>query len=182
MTTYFALLRGINVSGQKLIRMADLRLMFEGLGVLKVRTYIQSGNVLFESPEDAKVLRGRIERQIEATFGFEVTVVLRTLAELEQILAACPFPMEEVEAGPVKTYIALLAETPEPAGIDRLLAASGGADEFRISGDQVYILCKEGMGKSKFTNNMLEQKLGVAATTRNWKTMKTLVGIGQASE
>lgn len=92
MTTYIALLRGINVGGNKIIKMLDLKALFQSLGFANVRTYIQSGNVVFESDEGSvSLLRGVIERQIHEVFGFEVSVIIRTLAEMENVIANDPF-------------------------------------------------------------------------------------------
>jgi uncharacterized protein (DUF1697 family) len=173
MSIYIALLRGINVSGQRLIKMGDLKRVFESLGLRRVQTYIQSGNVLFESDEAEAPLRQRIEQEIEAVFGFAVPVVLRTAGELAQILAGCPWAAGD-------RYVALLAEAPSQAGIDRLLAYKSEIDEFRIAGREVYLLLRQGAGRTKLTNNLLEQKLGVAATTRNWQTLQKLAAMGKA--
>lgn len=159
--------------------MADLKQMFESLGLSEVKTYIQSGNVLFESTEDAESLSARIERAIEATFSFDVPVVIRTAAELEQIIANCPF---EVEALPEKErpYIALLSSLPSAEGIEQLQAYPIQDDEYRIQGQELYILYRQGAHKSKLTNNLFEKKLGVTATTRNWQTMSKLTTMAKA--
>lgn len=179
MTVYIALLRGINVSGQKLIKMVELKRMFEEMGFGKVPTYIQSGNVLFESEKKADVLRPQIEQRIEAVFGFQVTVAIRTLEEMERIVQHCPFPEKDLLEGE-QLYISLLAETPDQKGIDRLLACSSEVDDYRIVGSEVHILLRQSIRKSMFNNNFLERKLGVPATTRNWQTTKKLVELGKA--
>lgn len=180
MTIYIAFLRGINVGGHKLIKMAELKQMFESLGLNKVQTYIQSGNVLFESTEEPESLRLRIEREIEAVFGFDVPVVLRTVAELEQILNKCPF---EVDSLPEKErpYIALLSQPPSTEGIEQLQAYPIQLDEYRIFNQEIYILYRQSAHKSKLTNNLLEKKLGVTATTRNWQTMSKLLTMAKTT-
>ena len=169
MAVCVALLRGINVSGQKLIKVADLKRMCEGLGLAKVQTYIQSGNVLFESGEAPEALCRRMEAEIRSAFGFDVPVVIRSLADLERILSGSPYPPD------ADIYVALLGEVPSQEGIDRLMAANLGGDECRVVGREVYLLYHQGAGKSKLTTNLLEQRLGVAATARNWRTMTALV-------
>ncbi|WP_159882004.1 DUF1697 domain-containing protein [Paenibacillus puerhi] len=184
MTVQLALLRGINVSGQKLIKMAELKQMFEALGFTRVQTYIQSGNVLFDPSgltESAEPLHKRIEKGIEATFGYQVPVVVRTVGDLERILTGCPFPADSLASGE-SLYVALLAQSPSEEGVQRLLACSSEIDEYRLAGDEVYILCRQGLGKSMFSNNFLEKKLKVAATTRNWQTMNKLAALGRAME
>lgn len=181
MTIYIALLRGINVGGHKLIKMTELQRMFEAMGFGRVQTYIQSGNVLFASLEEAEPLRRRIEREIGRVFGFAVAVVLRTAAELEQIIQDCPFFVDELPEGE-SVYVSLLAETPSQEGIDRLLAYNRESDEYRIAGREIYVLCRQGPRNSKFTNGFLEQRLRVSATTRNWQTITKLAAMGRAME
>jgi uncharacterized protein (DUF1697 family) len=181
MVIYIALLRGINVGGQKLIKMAELKRMFEEMGFGRVQTFIQSGNVLFESAESAEALRPQIEQQIAEVFGYQVTVVIRTAAELEQIIERCPFeadPSSKIE----KVYVALLAEMPTQEGIDKLLTCSSDTDDYRFTNQEVYILCRQSIRKSLFSNNFLEKKLGVPATTRNWQTTSKLAVMGKAME
>ncbi|HEY3367555.1 MAG TPA: DUF1697 domain-containing protein [Symbiobacteriaceae bacterium] len=179
MTIYIALLRGINVGGHKVIKMIELKRIFEAMGFGRVQTYIQSGNVLFESEAESEPLRRRIEHEITAGFGFSVTVVLRTAVELERITASCPFLADELPAGE-SLYVSLLAEAPCQEGIDRLLACNCEIDEFRIVGREIYLLYRQSVVKSKLTNNLLERALGVPATTRNWRTMNTLADMGKA--
>ncbi|MBC8080212.1 MAG: DUF1697 domain-containing protein [Gorillibacterium sp.] len=174
MTMYIALLRGINVSGQKMIRMVELKQMFEELDLLQVQTYIQSGNVLFESNEEETGLRLRIQQEIERVFGFSVPVVLRTVQELERIIATCPFPVNDLPEGE-SVYVAHLQEAPSQEGIDRLLSYNNEVDELRIHGLDVYILYRQNAGRSKLTTTLIEKRLGVSATTRNWNTVNKLV-------
>ncbi|HWI51103.1 MAG TPA: DUF1697 domain-containing protein [Symbiobacteriaceae bacterium] len=171
---YIALLRGINVGGHKLIKMADLKAMCEAMGLAQVQTYIQSGNVLFVSSEEAEPLRRRIEQQIQAVFGFDVPLALRTLAQWERIIAACPFPADD------GLCVAVLAEAPTPEGIDRLLAHKIEEDELSAAGSEVYLLYRQPIHKSKLTTNLLEKRLGVPATVRNWQTMNKLAALGRA--
>lgn len=180
MTRYIALLRGINVSGHNLIRMADLRQMFEAMGFGRVQTYIQSGNVLFDADEPEQPLRERIEQQIAAVFHLTVPVVLRTAAQLAQIPAACPFAADALAEGE-SLYVALLAETPAQAGIDRLSSSAFGTDEYRVVGREVYLLLRQPAHKTKLTNNLLEQRLGVTATSRNWQTIHKLIALAAAT-
>jgi uncharacterized protein (DUF1697 family) len=178
MAAYIALLRGINVSGHKLIKMTELKAMFESLGFAQVQTYIQSGNVLFDSNEDPAVLRQRLESEIQTVFGFQVPVVVRTVEQMEQTVTNCPFTANALQPEE-SLYVSLLAEEPSHQGIDRLLACNSEIDEFRIHGSDVYILLRQSIRKSLFTNNFLERKLGVPATTRNWQTMNKLVALGK---
>ena len=178
MTLYIALLRGINVSGQKMIRMVELKQMFEAMGFTQVQTYIQTGNIWFESGEEETRLRTQIQQEIETVYGFDVPVVIRTVQELEQVIVDCPFPANDLPEGE-SVYVAHLQEAPTQMGIDRLLSYNNGIDELRIQGREVYILYRQSAGRSKLTNNLIEKKLGVIATTRNWNTVNKLVDMGK---
>ncbi|MFZ5825534.1 MAG: DUF1697 domain-containing protein [Bacillota bacterium] len=175
MVTYIALLRGINVSGHRLIKMSDLQQMFTGLGLGRVKTYIQSGNVLFESAEAAEPLSRRIEQEIKAVFGFDVPVILRTAAELEGVVAHSPFTAGEGES----LYVSFLAEEPTEEGLNRLPADTGGVDEYQVVGREIYILYRQSAHKSKLSNSFFEQRLRMPATTRNWQTVTRLVDLSR---
>ncbi|UFJ39552.1 DUF1697 domain-containing protein [Brevibacillus humidisoli] len=185
MTVYIALLRGINVGGNNLIKMAELRRMFETMGLERVQTYIQSGNVLFISDEREASLRQRIEQEFSAVFGFTVTVVLRTSAELEQIIGNCPFSEEAVREAEASSageslYVALLPEASSPEGVQRLSAYNSEREEYRIVGREFYLLFRNSVRNSKLAGNL--HKLGVPATVRNWKTINKLYALAKAME
>lgn len=180
-TIYIALLRAINVGGHKPIKMDELRHTFEAMGFGTVQTYIQSGNVLFESAEAEAPLRRRIESALAAAFGYPIPVVLRTAAELAQVIGSSPYAVEALPAG-ASLHVALLAEAPAPAGIDRLRAFDGQPDECQVVGREVFILYRHGSGTSKLTNSLLERRLGVLATSRNWQTINKLVALAQAMQ
>ncbi len=184
-TVYIALLRGINVGGKNMIKMVDLKRTFEALGLSRVQTYIQSGNVLFDSDEPEKTLRNRIEREIESVFGFSVTVVLRTAAELKQIIGNCPFPEEAISEAEALSeaesfYVSLLTEEPLQEGIERLNDYRSENDEYRVIGREVYLLFRNSIRNSKLANNL--GKLNVPATVRNWKMINKLVVLAEAME
>jgi len=181
MTVYVALLRGINVSGHNIIKMADLRAMFESMGISPVQTYIQSGNVLFRSDDGPDELSVRITARIAETFGLQVPVVLRTKEELERVLRDCPYPTDGLAPGE-SVYVALLADVPALEAAERLLAYRDETDELRLSGREVYILYRRSAHQSKLTNAWIEKRLGVAATTRNWQTTSKLAAMALALE
>lgn len=177
-TIYVALLRGINVGGKNKIKMAELRTALEDIGLGRVKTYIQSGNVLFESPDDEASVRQKIEQEIASVFGITLTVVMRTAEEIEHIVAHCPFSAEliaEAAASCVgeSLYVALLPESPPSSGIEKLAAANNGNDAYHIAGRDVYLLFRHSVRDAKLSTNL--QKLGVTATVRNWNTMNKLV-------
>ena len=165
---YIALLRGINVGGNKRIKMADLKKLFESLGLEKVKTYIQSGNVLFESEEEAEVLGHKIETGIKKEFGFSVTVVLRTASELEQIIKNCPFQSDSLPEGE-SVQVAFLEGAPTEEGINYLQNYDRKPDEYQIIGNDVYLYFHQSILDSKLAKQL--PKLGVQATVRNWKTV-----------
>ena len=183
MTINIALLRGINVGGHNKIKMADLRQMFEMLGFSRVQTYIQSGNVLFESDDSEQSLIKRIQEEIDKVFGFSINVVIRTAAELEWITNNCPFTEEAVAEAKTTSdgeslYVSLLQDKPSQDGIDRLAAYKSDNDEFLIEGREVYLLFRRGVRNTKLANNL--QKLEVPSTMRNWKTINKLSLLAKA--
>ncbi len=185
MSLYIALIRGINVGGKNIIKMADLKHMFEGLGFSRVKTYIQSGNVLFGSNEEEEVLRRIIEDEFVRVFGFSTAVVLRTSMELERIINNCPFSREaiwEAESTSVgeSLYVALLLQFPTQEGIERLNEYSGMNDLYQVEGREVYLLFHHSVRNSKLASNL--HKLDVPVTMRNWKTLNKLVELAKGIE
>jgi uncharacterized protein (DUF1697 family) len=177
MTTYIALLRGINVGGKNIIKMAELKKVFEAIGLYEVQTFIQSGNVLFKSSEDEETLRAKIAHEITAAFGLSVTVTIRTAAELEQIILNCPFTQEEIFAAESSSdaecfYAAFLSQIPSQEKADSLKTYKSENDEYRIIGREVFLLFRNSIRNSKLANNL--QKLDASATVRNWKTISKL--------
>lgn len=172
-----ALLRGINVGGHNKIKMAELRQVFETLGFGRVQTYIQSGNVLFESDDSEQSLIKRIQGEIEKVFGFSINVVIRTAVELEWITTNCPFTEEAVAEAEITSegeslYVSLLQDKPSQEGIDGLGTYKSDNEEFLIEGREVYLLFRRGVRNAKLANNL--QRLDVPSTMRNWKTINKL--------
>lgn len=125
MTIYIALLRGINVGGKNMIKMFDLKHVFEGMGLCEVQTYIQSGNVLFKSNEEEEPLKKKIEHNIQETFGFPVAVILRTATEIERIIHSCPFSEETISEAESSgegesLYVSLMDKVPLEENMERL--------------------------------------------------------------
>lgn len=177
MTTYIALLRGINVGGKNRIKMTDLKQMFEGIGLRQVQTYIQSGNVLFLAAEEESALRQRIEHEFERFFGFAVIVVLRKSEELEQMINSCPFSQDVIAAAEAASeteslYVALLSQAPLLENSEKVLAYRSNNDQCHIDGRNVFLLFHHSIRDSKLANNL--HKLDVPMTVRNWKTIKKL--------
>ncbi len=173
LATYVALLRGINVGGRTRVSMADLRTLFLALGSEDVATYVQSGNVLFKAPLASPAeLAPPIDEEIRRRLGLNVRVVVRTAAQLAQVVAGNPFAADGIDPG--KLHVAFLAESPDRARVRALEAKPVERDELRVVGQHVYLHYPSGYGKTKLTNAYLEKQLGVAATTRNWRTTTKL--------
>ena len=171
MTTYISMLRGINVSGQKKIRMVDLKNMFETLGFGNIQTYVQSGNVVFDSHEQGVVtLQKSIETQIETTFRFSVPVLIRTLDDFKRIIESHPFKNEEA----IRVLVTFLYEHPEQSKLEDLSHYEDKVDKFAIGELEIFLFCPGGYGKTKLSNTFFERKLDVVATTRNWKSVNAL--------
>lgn len=174
MKTYIALLRGINVSGQKKVPMVELRKLFMKSGYQNVKTYIQSGNVIFQSSEENKrILEKIIQNDIKIQFGFDVPVLVKTQIELENILNNCQFSEEKKEA----SYFTMLHDFPENEAVLSTSKEVYINEEFIIKNDCVYFYSEAGYGKAKCNNNFFERKLKVTATTRNYKTMLKLLSL-----
>lgn len=175
MQTFIALLRGINVSGQKKILMADLKKHFEELGFTNVQTYIQSRNVLFQSEEkNAAILQAEIEKMILATYNFEVVTLLRTPHELKEAINANPF-LHEPEKELSRQYVTFLSEVPAPENLVKINASAYDPEEYRLVGTTLYFYSPANYGKAKMSNNFFENKLKLKATTRNWATVNKLM-------
>lgn len=179
MSTYIAMLRGINVSGQKIIKMEHLRASFEALGFSEVKTYVQSGNVVFKAAKtSATSLAGKIAKKILADFRFSVSVLIRTTAELGEVLKQNPFA-KVAGSEENKLYVTFLSE-PAPKGAEALLKPlAAKTEQFQVCGREIYLHCPDGYGNTKFSNNAIEKKLSIEATTRNWRTVNSLFEMAQ---
>jgi uncharacterized protein (DUF1697 family) len=172
MTIFIALLRGINVGGHNKIKMAELKSLLESMGLLKVKTYIQSGNVVFESEQSADLLSGRMEDEIKNRFGLTVPVVLRTAEELAGLIENCPFPVEGLGEGE-SVSVAFLADFPEQEGMELLAGYRTELDDYQLAGKDVYLFFRHSIRDSKLASQGLP-KLGVPVTVRNWNTVLKL--------
>lgn len=175
MTTYISLLRGINLGAHYKIKMPDLTVLYESLGLTNVQTYVQSGNVVFTSEEtDRARLEETIKAKIEEVYGYNVPVLVLAADELRRIAQANPF-LTERNADPAHLHVTFLAHPPDDERVRGFVPPMSGEDEFILVGSAIYLFCPNGYGRTKLTNNLFENKLKVAATTRNWRTVGTLV-------
>jgi uncharacterized protein (DUF1697 family) len=174
--THVALLRGINVGGKNRLPMAELSALFEAGGCAGVRTFIQSGNVLFAAPAAlARRLPGELAARIEKGHGLRVPVILRTAAELRRIAAANPFLRKGVD--PKLCHVAFLAAVPGRDAIAKLDRARSPPDAFEVQGSEVYLSLPNGVGRTRLTNDYLDRTLGTTSTLRNWNTVRELVAL-----
>jgi uncharacterized protein (DUF1697 family) len=172
-TSYAALLRGINVSGHNKLPMPALRALLEALGHEGVVTYIQSGNAVFRSAaKEAKVVSD-ITDGIEQEFGFRVPVIVRTRAQLQKVVVENPFL--DAGADSSKLHVTFLAAKPSAAAIASLDPDRSPPDELTVRGREVFMLLPNGMGRTKLTIDYLEKRLETVATARNWNTVTKLL-------
>ncbi|MCU1467400.1 MAG: hypothetical protein JWM72_3328, partial [Actinomycetia bacterium] len=151
MPRYVALLRSVNVGGRK-VPMADLRAVFEELGYTDVRTYIQSGNVVFDAKSGNPArIRSLIESELKSEFGMEITVLLRTPAELGKIVKRNPFDEN--------AYVTFLDKAPARKLVEAIDPAAFAPDEFVVDGLEVFVRCPNGYGRTKINNAFFERKL-----------------------
>lgn len=172
MDTYVVLLRGINVSGQKKIKMADLRELLQRNGLPNVKTYIQSGNLVVRSGVSEKAVAELVGECIEEAYGFQVSVMAFNLNKWNRIIRENPFQGDTLE--PKGSYFVLLSTPPDPKWVSVLEEETYPHEEFKITPNCVYLHCKQGYGRAKCNNNFFEKRLQVQATTRNLNTMERL--------
>jgi uncharacterized protein (DUF1697 family) len=175
--TYVALLRGINLGARNKVSMANLRALVESAGGEDVSTYVQSGNVVFESSVSAADLTRGIEQQIKRDLGLDVTVLVRTKAQLAKVLVGNPFAGGGTD--PKKLHVTFLADAPDRDRVREIEAKPFEPDEFHVAGLEVYLHCPNGYGRSKLSNMYFEKQLDVPATTRNWNTVTNLVELSE---
>lgn len=179
MKKYVALLRGINVGGRNALRMKQLRALLGDLGLDEVRTYIQSGNVVFESGEvDPPRLASRIGAEIEERHGFEPRVMVMKLETMERAIDANPFAEAESEpkSEPKSLHVYFLASEPEDPDLDTLDRLAKESERYVLRGDVLYLHAPDGIGRSKLVA-WAERALGVAMTGRNWRTATRIMAM-----
>jgi uncharacterized protein (DUF1697 family) len=176
-TTYICLLRGVNVGGNKLLKMAELKALFDSLKLRDVKTYLQSGNVVFRSDEsDRAVLTRRIEDGIRKKSGMEVKIILRTTDELRKVIAANPLAPTRNPSAVVVAFLGGAIGDPAKALLTSLKITS---EELHFGKQELYVYFPEGMARSKLSSSLTEKKLGVNVTARNWNTVNALLKMGE---
>jgi len=177
MNTYISLLRGINVSGQKKIKMAELKTLYQSLNFENVITYIQSGNVVFQTYQNEQILQSSIETAINEHFKFTVPVLILTKSQLANSAKGLPFINIDIEVEGSKIILFFLSED---VTIDQraiLEPYLSNDEQLEIASNILYLYCPQGLGKSKLTNKLIETKLKLTSTARNIKTVNKLLSI-----
>jgi uncharacterized protein (DUF1697 family) len=175
---YAAFLRGINVGGKNIIKMAELKQLFEALSFQNVRTYLQSGNVVFETDKKENTLVAEITKGFSAAFGFESEVILRSSAEIADMIKQLPFSNEEIAAAQALNpdiehlYVFMLEHVPPETEIAKLCETYSGNDKLYTAKRELYLLCSGSIRDSKLAASL--GKLSVTSTVRNWKTINKI--------
>lgn len=173
-TVLLSLLRGINVGGHKKVKMSDVAQLYGSLGFTDVRTYVQSGNVVFSTQhEDATRVAKQIEKGLKDALGLNVTVFVRTTSELTDVVEQNPFKKNE----PIRVHVTFLSTQPHDVPTDRIEAAKADGELLSVHNREVYLFLPDGQGKTKLSNSFFEKVLNVRATTRNWNTVTALLNM-----
>lgn len=177
--TCIALLRAVNVAGRS-VAMADLRALLADLGCANPRTLLQSGNAVFTvRSTQATALEAKLEAEAQRHFGMPIAFMLRSAAEWNTIIARNPFPAAARD-DPAHLLLMALKTAPAAAAIKALHDGYKGPETIHVAGRDAYLIYPEGVGRSKLTNALIERKLGVAGTARNWNTVLKLAAFAVA--
>lgn len=182
MDVVVSLLRSVNLGAHNRVSMADLRELFESLKLRNPQTYIQSGNIVFQTAEKDQVrLASRIETGIQRRFGFQSKVILRTLAEMKNVVAKNPFAgRPEIE--PNRLLVTFLARDPTSGAKEKVLKIKTDPEELKIEGREVYIYYPNGLARPKIPWTAIEKALDTPGTGRNWNTVMKLVEIAASMQ
>jgi uncharacterized protein (DUF1697 family) len=179
LTTQIALLRGVNVGGRNLTSMADLRRVLAELGFASPRTLLQSGNLVFEGELSGAGLEDLLQREFQARLGLDATAIARTIDEWRDVLAANPH-QEMAARDPSHLLVTALKSAPNADAVRALEAWDQGPEKVVARGRHIYIAYPAGVGTSRLTNALIERRLGVAGTARNWTTALKLAAMADA--
>jgi len=172
MHTYIALFRGINVGGHNKLLMKDLRSLMKNLGCREVDTYIQTGNVVFQTEESGKDdIAGQISSGVEKDYGFKPDVIVLEPQELKEAMADNPYP--EADENPKTLHLMFLASIPPEPDFDSLDELKKESESYELKEKVFYLYAPEGIGRSKLAGR-IDRALGVTMTGRNWRTVKKI--------
>ena len=177
MTIQIALLRGINVGGHKAVAMSDLRDLLTGLGFDGARSLLQSGNLIFRSDAQTGAgLERLLKTEAEKRMGLHADFFIRSAKEWREVVARNPF-RKEAERDPSHLVVMFLTSMPNANGVKAVNAAIAGPEIVRADGRHLYIVYPDGIGKLRLTNALIEKKLGIRGTARNWNTVLKLAAL-----
>jgi uncharacterized protein (DUF1697 family) len=179
MPVFISLLRGINVGGHNKIKMETLRSIYESLELRNVQSLLQSGNVVFETDRDDQLkLTIELEDVVEKEFGFRPKTILRTFAELKDVIKRNPFTDQDRD--PSRLLVMFLENDPTDEAKQALQSMETTPEEIQINGQEVYLYYPNDIARSKLTNTLIEKKLSIKGTARNWNTITKLIMIAEA--
>jgi uncharacterized protein (DUF1697 family) len=181
MQTLISLLRGVNMAGHNKIQMTELSTLYRKMGFKDVRSYIQSGNVIFslDDKTDFQRVASQIEGAILKKFDDAIPVFIRTISEIKKVIIENPFFNEE-NFDPARMAVIFLYETPSGEQVEKVKNIDYPPDKFKIIGKEIFIYCPNGFGRTKLYTNFFENKMKVTGTARNWKTVKSILKIAEA--
>lgn len=178
MTTFIALLRGINIGGHNKIPMAELRELCGNLGWKDVQSYIQSGNLVFRAASSPADLEARLEKAIELRFGLAIPVIIRSAADWRTVVEGNPFP-EESRTQPNWVALVVPKAPPRPDAMARLRERAEADERVTQVGDVFWISYGNGIARSKLTPGLLDRLAGSPVTARNWRTVLKLAALAE---
>jgi uncharacterized protein (DUF1697 family) len=182
MTQYVAFMRAINVAGHAIVKMDDLKSAFTASGCVRVRSYIQSGNVVFDGPtgKAATALFESVRSGLRELLGSDPGIMFRTVRDVERIVSSAPFLRFETEAR-LKLYVVFLARKPTVRPAFPLRSDKEALDAIAMTNREVFIVSRQKKnGFYGFPNNFIEKALGVPATSRNWSTVTRIVALARS--
>jgi uncharacterized protein (DUF1697 family) len=174
-TCQVALLRGINVGSSKRMAMADLRAMMAALGYGDAETLLQSGNVVYSSDETTERSALRIHERLLADMGMDIPVVVRTAAELAAVVKRNP--LRKLATDPKLYHVVFLSERPDPKLVEALEGEAVADELLVVDGREVFVWWPQGAHRARLTHAVLERRLKVTATARNWNTVEKLLAM-----
>jgi uncharacterized protein (DUF1697 family) len=182
MKVIVSLLRGVNLGGHHKIKMEELRALYATLGLRNVQSYVQSGNLVFRTDErNLSPLAKRIEQAIEKKYGFHADVILRTTADLRDVIARNPFAKRR-EIEPSKLLVTFLTQLPPKELCAQILAVKPDLEEIHLDGRELYVYFPGGLGRSKLFSTLFGKVLKKEGTGRNWNTVTQLLKMAEAQE
>lgn len=177
MPSHVALLRAVNLGPHNKIAMKELKALAEALGLVEVQTLLQSGNLVFRSDGGSSaVLENRLEAALREQLGLATSVVVRSAAKWQSAIEQNPFTAE-ARTDPSHLVLMPLKKAPPKAALSALRGAIVGRERATIVGQDLYLVYPDGIGRSKLTTLLIEKKLGVTGTGRNWNTVQKIAAL-----